>query len=233
MHSSRFQALHHSLKLRGHAAEMRTRHNPAEIALWQLLRAGQQGAWFRRQVVLLGSCIVDFYCPAARVIVEVDGDYHAEPARRRADARRARRLVNAGYRVVRVSAELVLADAEAALRAREGGAQLAPVSARAPADSRRGREKQFLLAARGAPFLLQTLAARGGPEVAPLERPLEWCEANVESPLAAASVIAVAKAARAVTCSDGRAEAQSANVTIPSTCSSGRRNVLPSSDRFS
>jgi very-short-patch-repair endonuclease len=116
MHSSRSQALHHSLKLRGHAAEMRGRHNAAEIALWRQLRAGQQGVWFRRQVVLLGSCIVDFYCPGARVAVEVDGAYHAEPARRRADARRDRRLVNAGYRVVRVSAELVLADGEAALR---------------------------------------------------------------------------------------------------------------------
>jgi uncharacterized protein DUF559 len=87
MHSPRTQALHHSLKLRGHAAEMRARHNAAKIALWQLLRAGQQGAWFRRQVVLLGSCIVDFYCPAAKLVVEVDGAYHAEPARKRADAR--------------------------------------------------------------------------------------------------------------------------------------------------
>jgi very-short-patch-repair endonuclease len=116
MHSSRTQALHHSLKLRGHAAEMRTRHNPAEIALWQLLRAGQQGVWFGRQVVLLGSCIVDFYCPGARVAVEVDGAYHAEPARQRADARRDRKLVKAGYRVVRVPAELVLTDGDAALR---------------------------------------------------------------------------------------------------------------------
>jgi very-short-patch-repair endonuclease len=66
--------------------------------------------------VLLGSCIVDFYCPAANLVVEVDGAYHAEPARKRADARRDRRLVKAGYRVVRVAAELVLADGEAALR---------------------------------------------------------------------------------------------------------------------
>jgi len=116
MHSSRTQALHHSLKLRGHAAEMRSRYNAAEVALWRQLRGGQQSVWFRRQVVLLGSCIVDFYCPAARAVVEVDGGYHAELARKRADARRDRRLVKAGYRVVRVSAELVLADGEAALR---------------------------------------------------------------------------------------------------------------------
>jgi very-short-patch-repair endonuclease len=113
--SSNAQHLYHSLKLRGHAAEMRQRHNAAEVALWQMLRAGKQGVWFRRQVVL-GSCIVDFCCLSARVIVEVDGAYHAVPARKRADARRDRRLVKAGYRVVRLPAELVLADANAALR---------------------------------------------------------------------------------------------------------------------
>ena len=46
----------------------------------------------------------------------MDGGYHAEPVRKRADARRDRRLIKAGCRVVRVSAELVLADGEAALR---------------------------------------------------------------------------------------------------------------------
>lgn len=114
MPSSRAHAFHRSLKLRAHAAAMRERHNPAEVAMWELLRA-VRGAWFRRQVVLLGSYIVDFYCPAAKLVVEVDGAYHAAPARGRADARRERRLVKSGYRVVRVPAELVLADGEAAL----------------------------------------------------------------------------------------------------------------------
>jgi len=108
MHSSRTQALHHSLKLRGHAAEMRGRHNAAECALWQQLRARQQGAWFRRQVVLLGSCIVDFYAPAAKLVVEVDGPYHTVPARGRADARRDHKLSKAGFRVLRLAASLVL-----------------------------------------------------------------------------------------------------------------------------
>jgi very-short-patch-repair endonuclease len=84
------------------------RHNAAEIALWQQLRAGQQGAWFRRQVVLLGSCIVDFYAPAAKLVVEVDGPYHTTPARRRVDARRDRKLGKAGFRVLRIAASLVL-----------------------------------------------------------------------------------------------------------------------------
>lgn len=117
MKSSRSLSLHRSLKLRGHAAAMREPAcNAAEQLLWARLREGQLGVWFRRQVVLLGSCIVDFYAPARRVAVEVDGGYHAEPARRRADARRDRRLRKQGIRVVRVSAELVLSDVEAAVQ---------------------------------------------------------------------------------------------------------------------
>lgn len=115
MKSSRTQSLHRSLKLRGHAAAMRLPGaNAAEQLLWARLRQGQLGVWFRRQVVLLGSCIVDFYCHAARLVVEVDGSYHVQPARRRADARRDRKLAKAGLRVLRLSAELVLTQPEKA-----------------------------------------------------------------------------------------------------------------------
>jgi very-short-patch-repair endonuclease len=84
------------------------------------LRAGQLGVWFRRQVVLLGSCIVDFFCPAAKLVVEVDGGYHQFPARQRADTRRDCRLSKAGYRVLRLPAEVVLADGAAAVAAVRG-----------------------------------------------------------------------------------------------------------------
>ena len=115
MKSSSSQSLQRSLRLRGHAAAMREPGNRAEQLLWQRLREGQLGVWFRRQVLLLGSCIVDFYCPSARLVVEVDGGYHAAPRRRRADARRDRTLAKASIRVVRVAAELVLRDTEAAV----------------------------------------------------------------------------------------------------------------------
>jgi very-short-patch-repair endonuclease len=125
MKSSSSQSLQRSLKLRGHAAAMREQGNRPEQLLWSQLRAGQLGLWFHRQVVLLGSCIVDFYCASAKLVVEVDGGYHLEPARRRADAGRDRRLSKAGLRVLRVSAELVLRDTEAAVAlvraALEGG----------------------------------------------------------------------------------------------------------------
>ena len=109
------QTLQRSLKLRGHAASMREAGTASERALWSLLRARQLGVWFRRQVVVQGS-IVDFAAIAAKLVVEVDGAYHSVPARQLADARRDRRLGKAGFRVLRLSAELVLNQPEMARR---------------------------------------------------------------------------------------------------------------------
>jgi very-short-patch-repair endonuclease len=78
-----------------HAASMREAGTALERALWQLLRGGQLGVVFRRQVPLLGFCIVEFLAAGARLVVEVDGPYHATLARRRADTRRDRRLCRA------------------------------------------------------------------------------------------------------------------------------------------
>ena len=88
------------------AAAHRSALTPSEAALWRLIRAGQTGVWFRRQVVVGGRYIADFLAARARLVVEVDGAYHAR--RRSADARRDRTLAKLGYRVLRLDAELVL-----------------------------------------------------------------------------------------------------------------------------
>lgn len=63
------------------------------------LRAGRlNGAKFRRQVAI-GNYIADFVCPAAKLIVELDGSQHAD--QQGYDARRTRFLVGEGYRVIR------------------------------------------------------------------------------------------------------------------------------------
>jgi very-short-patch-repair endonuclease len=86
---------------------MRSFLTPSEARLWRELSAGKLGVQFRRQVPL-GRFIVDFCAPAALLVIEVDGDYHAR--RRGADDRRDRKLRRLGYRVLRLEAELVLAD---------------------------------------------------------------------------------------------------------------------------
>lgn len=69
------------------------RANPAagEAALWSRLRASRMGFRFRRQATLRGW-IADFWCPAKRLVVEVDGWSHRNEARRIKDWVRDRRL---------------------------------------------------------------------------------------------------------------------------------------------
>ena len=98
----------------GFARAMRREPTASERALWQALRSSQLGVGFRRQAVVAG-CIVDFLAPSRRLIVEVDGGYHRTPVQRRSDARRDRRLQRAGYRVLRLPAELVLGDLPSAV----------------------------------------------------------------------------------------------------------------------
>ncbi|NUO53742.1 MAG: DUF559 domain-containing protein [Polyangiaceae bacterium] len=99
---------------------MRSAPTTTEALLWGALCGSQLGVGFRRQLVV-GRFIADFAAPSARLIVEVDGGYHAR--RVRADARRDRELGRLGWRVVRVPAELVLhrlGDAVALVRAALG-----------------------------------------------------------------------------------------------------------------
>jgi very-short-patch-repair endonuclease len=112
MKSNDSPGLQRILQLRGRAAGRRGSGTASERARWQLLRGGQLGVRFRRQVPVLARCIADFLVMGARLVVEVDGRYHATPARRRADARRDRRLQKASYRVLRVTAAEVLGAPE-------------------------------------------------------------------------------------------------------------------------
>ena len=89
------------------AREMRSHLNLPEQLLWVELRGGRLGTPFRRQVPI-ARFIVDFLAPRERLVVEVDGGYHA--GRCAADARRDRKLERLGYRVLRVNAELVVRD---------------------------------------------------------------------------------------------------------------------------
>ena len=51
---------------------------------------------------MLHGFIVDFYCPGARIVIELDGDVHDAEAQRDYDRARAGFLEAAGYRVIRL-----------------------------------------------------------------------------------------------------------------------------------
>ena len=99
-------------RLDRNAGTMRHQPTVTKALLWQVLRGSRLGVGFRRQVII-GEHIVDFCAPSVRLVVEVDGGYHA--GRAQADARRDRRLGELGYRVVRLAAEVVAHDIEQAI----------------------------------------------------------------------------------------------------------------------
>ena len=65
------------------------------------------------EVLLLGRFIVDMLAPSIRLVVEVDGRCHER--KRQSDKRRDKLLAQAGYRVLRLQADLVLRNLPAAV----------------------------------------------------------------------------------------------------------------------
>ena len=79
--------------------ELRQRMTLPEKILWQFLRGSAfAGIRFRRQHPI-GRYIADFYCPAKKLIIELDGEYHKNF--RREDKDRDDFLRNNGFRVLR------------------------------------------------------------------------------------------------------------------------------------
>ena len=81
------------------ARQLREDMSVREKVLWPLLRKGQLGLRFRRQV-RVGPYFLDFYCARARLCVEVDGEQHEQ--RRIKDAKRDAYLLELGIQTVRI-----------------------------------------------------------------------------------------------------------------------------------
>jgi very-short-patch-repair endonuclease len=72
----------------GNARRLRREQTDEERDLWRMLRAGRfAGFKFRRQHPC-GKYCLDFYCPTARLAVELDGFQHGLPEQRRRDCAR-------------------------------------------------------------------------------------------------------------------------------------------------
>ncbi len=108
---------------------LRRAATPAERALWLGLRGERLGVRFRRQHGV-GPYILDFYCPAARLAVELDGAVHDAPGARAYDDARTQWLWDTHrIRVLRFENRLVFeqpddvlaAIAQAVAEASDGG----------------------------------------------------------------------------------------------------------------
>ena len=87
------------------ARDLRRRLTPPEARLWFAIKGGKlDGLKFRRQHPI-GPYVLDFYCAAAKLAVEVDGQGHDHPDQIATDARRTAWLAAQGIEVIRIAAE--------------------------------------------------------------------------------------------------------------------------------
>jgi very-short-patch-repair endonuclease len=100
-------------RTRQHARDLRQDGTDAERKLWYQLRAGRlNGMKFRRQRPI-PPYIVDFYCEAKKLIVELDGSQHDEEF----DRKRTRFLEMQGLKILRYWDNEILQQMETVLEA--------------------------------------------------------------------------------------------------------------------
>ncbi len=92
--------IHNIRELKRRRQELRRNGTFYEKKLWEVLRNRNLGVKFRRQHSI-GYYIVDFYCAAAKLIIEIDGGVHDEAESKIYDNQRTLFFEEQGYMVLR------------------------------------------------------------------------------------------------------------------------------------
>jgi very-short-patch-repair endonuclease len=97
------------------AKKLRANTTPHERILWRALKElPVDGTHFRRQAPI-GPYVVDFFCPAKRLILELDGAHHNEDETAKRDSERQLWLEREGYHVIRFWNSEITGDLTAVL----------------------------------------------------------------------------------------------------------------------
>ena len=97
----------YTASLVGNARLLRRKMTNAERKLWNCLRGKQIKLPFRRQIPF-DQYVLDFYCPKATLVIEVDGGQHYTKEGIQRDQRRDSYLQQHGLKVLRFSDRDVL-----------------------------------------------------------------------------------------------------------------------------
>ena len=87
---------------------LRKNATPAEVVLWEQLKQGRFMDYKFRRQHSIGWYIADFYCPKARLIIELDGLIHDLEEQKESDLVRTEWLQAQGYVILRFRNEEVL-----------------------------------------------------------------------------------------------------------------------------
>ena len=97
------------------ARNLRRAMSLPEALLWQRLRGAPLGLSFRKQHPI-DPYVVDFYCSASRLVIEIDGEAHNRGTRPEQDEDRDAFLRERGFHVLRIAAQDVLHDPDGMAR---------------------------------------------------------------------------------------------------------------------
>ncbi len=95
--------LDYNKNFKNYSRELRTNLTEAEKNIWVRLRCKQlKNKQFYRQKII-GNYIVDFYCPKAKLVIEIDGGQHYSEAGKKKDGERDKTLKEKGLVILRFS----------------------------------------------------------------------------------------------------------------------------------
>ena len=118
--------LPYNKNLKQHSRQLRNNMTDAERHLWTKIRMKQlKGYQFYRQKPV-GDYIVDFFCPRAKLVIEVDGSQHFADEMTEYDRIRDEYLSSLGLRVLRFTNTEVLTNIEGVVESIEKGIPLNP-----------------------------------------------------------------------------------------------------------
>ena len=103
--------------LKKYGRQLRTAMTDAENRLWTKVRRKQilEVSFYRQKPI--GTYIVDFYAPKARLVIEIDGSQHLTLEHQKRDSERDRFLESQGLLVMRFDSRQVLAETDAVVQA--------------------------------------------------------------------------------------------------------------------
>mgnify|MGYP001343429218 CR=1 FL=1 len=118
--------LPYNKNLKQHSRQLRENMTDAERLLWAKIRMKQlKGYQFYRQKPI-GDYIVDFFCPRAKLVIEIDGSQHLVGETIEYDRIRDEYLSNHGLRVLRFTNTDVLKHIESVVESIEEEIPLSP-----------------------------------------------------------------------------------------------------------
>jgi very-short-patch-repair endonuclease len=102
--------LPYNKQLEPYSREQRKNMTDAEKLLWSKIRMRQLNKcqFYRQRIV--GDYIVDFFCPRAKLIIEVDGSQPYSDKMAKADRIKDRYMGNCGFTVLRFNDNQVLTN---------------------------------------------------------------------------------------------------------------------------